>query len=167
MPRAPWNERKAVSISVIPFLSLSKEAMSPPQDVTSKAPFRPILTTITLLPPLPSAYLGRPQSEGGTRLPQRLVQPWCQTEALQPASCAVGNSCSGTGPRHRIQFQRSLALSPQSGDPCWASGRSRPRASERCEKRGEVDTGLLYTDSLSTYWVPGPVLGTMDPTEWL
>ena len=104
MPRAPWNERKAVSISVIPFLSLSKEAMSPPQDVTSKAPFRPILTTITLLPPLPPAYLGRPQSEGGTRLPQRLVQPWCQTEALQPASCAVGNSCSGTGPGTEFNF---------------------------------------------------------------
>ena len=50
----------------------------------------------------------------------------------------------------------------------WATvhGVAQSDMTEATEQQ-QQDTGLLYTDSLSTYWVPGPVLGTMGPTEWL
>lgn len=128
----------------------------------SEAPFRPILPVITFPPHFPLAYLAGLQSEGGAQPPLLLDGPWCRKEALQASNCAVEPTCLGTGPRHRIQSQWSQYASPQSGDPCWASSRSRPQGSELWGKQGEVDPELLYTNLLSPYWIPDPMQAIAD-----
>lgn len=147
-----WGE--AVSTSVILSVSL-RQPWAPPSGCCHP---RPISTTCPLT--LPLAYLGGTQSEGGTQPPGLLARPWCQKEALQAPSCSVGQICPGTGPRHRIQSRWSLALLPQTGDLCWASGRSRPQGSALWEEKGETDTDLLCTSPLSTCWLPDPTQDT-------
>lgn len=128
----------------------------------SEAPFGPILASITFPPHFPLAYLAGLQSEGGAQPPLLLDGLWCRKEALQPSNCAVDQACLGTGPRHRIQSQWSLTASPQSGDPCWASSRSLPQGSGLWGKQGEVDAEVLYTNLLSTYWIPDPMQAIAD-----